>query len=85
MSLTAIFETTAIPFHFKSQRRSVLLTNVGCSGTEHNLTYCCATEIPSYLHCQTGLYAGVRCMYSSTVVRQTSHSTYKICCRFSVR
>ena len=54
----------AIPFVFKSWRTSVLLTDIGCSGGEHNLTSCCAMEIPSNSHCHSGVYAGVRCMYN---------------------
>ena len=37
------------------------LTNVGCSGSESNLTSCCASEISSSVYCHSGAYAGVRC------------------------
>ena len=61
-SLDAIFGTLIDISYgtpsFKSWRRS-LLGNVGCKGTESNLTECCATEI---LYCPSGAYAGIRCM-----------------------
>ena len=36
--------------------------NVGCNGTERNLTECCGTEIHDDLYCLSRAYAGVRCM-----------------------
>ena len=42
-------------------RRSAL-ANVGCRGTESNITDCCAMEDSSGLSCHSGTYAGVRCM-----------------------
>ena len=41
----------------------MLLADVGCSSSENNLTSCCATEIRNNFHCQSGVYAGVRCMH----------------------
>ena len=40
----------------------MLLTNVGCTGSESNITSCCATTITDAdLLCHSGRYAGVRC------------------------
>jgi hypothetical protein len=43
-------------------RNSMQLTNVGCNGSENNLTSCCAGEIFNSMYCHSGAYAGVRCM-----------------------
>ena len=45
--------------HFRSP---ILLTNVGCNGSENNLTSCCSTAISSRFYCFNRTYAGVRCM-----------------------
>ena len=52
---------TATSYHSKKNNSSVLLTNVGCSGSESNLSSCCAREISSSLYCHSGLDAGVVC------------------------
>ena len=44
----------------------MLLADVGCNSSESNLTSCCATEIPTNLHCYNGVYAGVRCRYNNS-------------------
>ena len=37
-------------------------TDVGCNGSETNLTSCCASEISSNsYYCHSGAYAGVIC------------------------
>ena len=45
-------------------RTSVLLTNVGCNGTERNIPECCAKETnTNSLHCHST--AGVQCKYNN--------------------
>ena len=41
---------------------SMVLTDLGCRGSENSLIDCCATESPAGLKCHSGEYAGVRCM-----------------------
>ena len=50
------------------------LTNVGCNGSESNLTSCCVTEIPSGVYCHSGAYAGVRCKLSSDCMQLYTHA-----------
>ena len=42
-------------------KRPMQLTNVGCNGSENNLTSCCTSEISSNVYCHSRAYAGVRC------------------------
>ena len=41
---------------------SMLLANVGCKGSETNLTNCCATRISNNSQCHGRVHAGIRCM-----------------------
>ena len=60
---TMIFPALSYDDHYlKSKRSPILLTNVGCHGSENNLTSCCSVAIPSQFHCFNQTYAGVRCM-----------------------
>lgn len=45
------------------EKTSMLLANVGCSGSEINLTSCCATIISNNSQCHSRVHAGVRCMF----------------------
>ena len=48
--------------HFKSKRSSMLLADVGCYGSEVNITSCCSRTISHNFYCHSQNYAGVRCM-----------------------
>ena len=88
---TMIFPALSYDDHFfKSKRSPLLLTNVGCHGSEHNLTSCCSVAIPSQFHCFNQTYAGVRCMQvdwltTYGIVRAVHNITWFVSlCRFSV-
>ena len=59
MRILIIFLATS--YEEDHKRNSMQLTNVGCSGSENNLTSCCASEISSSMYCHGKAYAGVRC------------------------
>ena len=62
MELFCNSNIAAILYEEDNSRRSAL-ANVGCRGTENNITGCCATEVSRGLSCHSGTYAGVRCMH----------------------
>lgn len=62
-----ISDHTEITYGQGYRGTTMLLANVGCTGSEGNLTNCCATRISNHSQCHSRVHAGVRCMLLDTL------------------